>query len=293
MATKPTAPYDWALSGTATDPAAKRANGWLDNDTLPAANANFLWQALGHWAGFLDSLFDTNGWLTMDVGSGRLQATLGGGVRELDHIGVAATSLLSSDIVRGRSELRVGQTASNDEGVILSEDTTGAPLDVARLVVTPVDPALDAGIFTGTFAPELVTAPNADYLTIFPYDEALYRGNLPKLCGQILIQDVGSTGAYNTVTIAGGHNLASVALTPGTPDTIAITPTNTFSATTVICTVGPQPGGTLPVPVIFGGVSHTAITAIAFVGGAWVDLFDAGVATSLGTTSLRLNVLAF
>lgn len=291
---KPTDPVLWAESGTATDPVAKRTNGWVDNDTLPAAEANFLWRALGRWVDFLAPLFNDAGWLTSGIADGWLEATTDGSTREVDHVGDGAvTTLLSADIVRGRGELRVGQAGVDQLGVILSEDTTGAPLDVARLVVDAVDPTLDAGVFTGAFAPALVTAPNTDYRSIFPYDEALYRANLPKLCGQILIQDAGGTGAYNTVSIAGGHNLASVAITPGTPDIIAITPTDAFTASTVICTVGPQPGGTLPVPVIFGGVSHTAITAIAFVGGAWVDLFDAGVATALGTANLRLNVLAF
>lgn len=292
---KPTDDILWAEGGGAsvTNPTSKRTDGWVVKDKLPAANANYLWRALGRYANWLAGLFDTNGELTQDVADGSLVATTDGSTRELDHVGVGATTLVTSDIVRGRSEVRVGQTGTNDEGVILSEDTTGAPLDVARLVVAPVDPALDAGVFSGTFAPELVTAPNADYRSIFPYDEALYRANLAKLCGQILIQDVGATGAYNTVTIAGGHNLASVALIPGTPDIIQITPTDAFTASTVICTVGPQPGGTLPRPVIFGGVSHTTITAIAFVGGAWVDLFGAGVATSLGVANLRLNILAF
>ena len=296
MATKPTEPYAWALGGTATDPAAKRTNGWLDNDELPAAEANFLWQALGKWAGFLEVAFDNDGWLTLDTTEGRLEVTSDTGALHLiDHLPTnAAACVIRADQLHARGEMRLGVvTGAANEGVILSEDTTSVPLDVARLVVAPVDPALDAGVFSGTFAPELVTAPNTDYRSIFPYDGALYLGNLAKLCGQILIQDVGATGAYNTVTIAGGHNLASVALVPGTPDVISITPTDAFSATTVICTVGPQPGGTLPLPVIFGGVSHTTITAIAFVGGAWVDLFGAGVATALGVANLRLNILAF
>lgn len=290
MATKPTDPVDWAESGTATDPAAKRTNGWLDNDTLPAAEANYLWQALGRWVGFFGDMFGNTGALTQDVAGGSLVASTDGSTRDLDHVPDGDATFLSADNLRSRGLVYVGQpTLASTEGAI-AEQISG--LAGARSVQVRGAGAQATGINVGAIRVTESAPSTADMATLHPLTSTLYGGNLAKLAGQIVISDVGATGAYNTIAVAGGYNLASVAVTPGTPDIIVITPTTAFSATTVICTVGPQPGGTLPVPVIFGGVSHTAITAIAFVAGAWVDLFDAGVATALGA-NLRLNIVVY
>lgn len=290
MATKPTDPVDWAESGTATDPAAKRTNGWLDNDLLPADEANYLWQALGRWVGFFGDMFGNTGALTQDVAGGSLVASTDGSTRDLDHVPDGDATFVSADNLRSRGAVYFGQATLAGALGVLAEQISA--LAGARSLQFRSTGSLATGINVGAIRVTESTPSTADMATLHPLTSTLYGGNLAKLAGQILISDVGATGAYNTIAVAGGYNLASVAVTPGTPDVIVITPTTAFSATTVICTVGPQPGGTLPVPVIFGGVSHTAITAIAFVGGAWVDLFNPGVATALGA-NLRLNIVAY
>jgi hypothetical protein len=290
MATKPTDPVNWAESGTATDPAAKRANGWLDNDELPAANANFLWRALGRWTAFFGALFSTSGALTQDVAGGSLVASTDGSTRDLNHAPDGDVTFLSADNLRARGLVYVGQpTLASADGVIAEQISA---LAGARSLQMRGAGAQATGINVGAIRVTQTAPATADMATLHPLTSTLYSGNLAKLAGQIVISDVGATGAYNTIAVAGGYNIASVAVTPGTPDVIVITPTTAFTASAVIATVGPQPGGTLPVPVIFGGVSHTAITAIAFVGGSWVDLFNPGVATSLGA-NLRLNIVVY
>jgi hypothetical protein len=290
MATKPTDPVDWAESGTATNPASKRANGWLDNDLLPAENANYLWRALGRWVTFFGALFSNSGALTQDVAGGSLVASTDGSTRDLDHVPDGDATFVSADNLRSRGLVYIGQpTLASAEGAI-SEQISA--LAGARSVQMRGAGAQATGLNIGAIRVTESTPSTADMATLHPLTSTLYGGNLAKIAGQILISDVGATGAYNTIAISGGYNLASVSVTAGTPDVIVITPTTAFTATTVICSVGPQPGGTLPVPVIFGGVSHTAVTAIAFVGGAWVDLFGAGVATALGA-NLRLNIVAY
>jgi hypothetical protein len=290
MATKPTDPVDWAESGTATDPAAKRTNGWLDNDTLPAANANFLWQALGRWVTFFGALFSSSGALTQDVAGGSLVASTDGSTRDLDHVPDGDATFLSADNLRSRGAVYFGQATLAGALGVLAEQISA--LAGARSLQFRSTGSLATGLNVGAIRVTESTPSTADMATLHPLTSSLYGGNLAKLAGQIVISDVGATGAYNTIAVAGGYNLASVAVTPGTPDVIVITPTTAFTASCVVATVGPQPGGTLPVPVIFGGVSHTAVTAIAFVGGAWVDLFGAGVATALGA-NLRLNIVAY
>lgn len=288
---KPTEDVSWAESGSPVEPSAKRADGYVVKDKLPAQEFNWLIRALGRWIVWLSALFSNAGGLTQGVAGGSLVASTDGSTRDLDHVPDDAVTFLSADNLRSRGALYIGQpTLASADGVIAEQISA---LAGGRSVQVRSAGSLATGLNTGAVRVTEAAPSTADMATLHPRTSSLYLGNLAKLAGQILISDPGATGAYTDVAVVGGYNLASVARTPGTPDVIAITPTTSFTASCVIATVGPQPGGTLPVPVIFGGVSHTAITAVAFVGGAWVDLFDPGVATALGTANIRLNILAY
>lgn len=288
---KPTEDVSWAESGSPVEPSPERANGYPTRSKLPAQEFNWLIRALGRWIVWLAALFSNTGGLTQGVAGGSLVASTDSSTRDLDHVPDGDVTFVSADNLRARGAVYFGQATLASLLGVLAEQISG--LAGARSLQIRSTGSLATGLNVGAIRVTEASPANADMATLHPLTSTLYGGNLAKLAGQIVISDVGATGAYNTIAVAGGYNLASVAVTPGTPDVIVITPTTAFSATTVICTVGPQPGGTLPVPVIFGGVSHTALTAIAWNGSAWVDLFDAGVATALGVSSLRLNVLAF
>lgn len=295
MATKPTDPIDWAESGTATDPASKRTNGWLDNDLLPAAEANFLWQALGRWATFAGAMFGNTGDLTQDVADGSLVATTDGATRELDHTGTA-TTLITSDIVRGRGEVRVGQTGVDALGVIISEDVSGAPFNAARMRVDAVNGGLSAGVFSGAMGVTLAQPPTADYATAFPRISSLYTRNTAKLvCVCNFAWDAG--GAISTVgTEAGEHNVASSALnTATTPDQFEVTPTEDFSVGAVQLTIMDgsitSPQFSAAVVRIPGSPDKIAVRLYYFGGGGWNDALAGNIA--LANVTVNVAVVAY
>ena len=276
MATKPTEPYDWALSGTATDPAAKRTNGWLDNDTLPAAEANFLWQALGKWAGFFDVAFDNDGWLTLDTEQGRLEVTTDTvSVHLFDHLPTgAATCVMRSDQVHARGEMRIGVvTGAANEGVI-AEQISG--LVNARSLQVRGEGGNATGINTGAILVSQTSPANADMATLHPRDQSLYQGNLIKMQALVeFIWDAGGALSSSGPTI-NAYNVASSALnTSTTPDQFELTPTDDFTPICLVATIvdlsitGPQMKADLV--RIPGSPNKVGIRLYYFNAGAWGD----------------------
>lgn len=272
--------------------AGKKAIGYVFKEKPGRKVLNWFLNLSYLWFAFIITRFNSAGWLNLGSSTNQLERIDRTGAVDFNVNGSAA-SLLTSSIVRGRSELRVGQSAEESEGYIISAPFAGSGLDAEVMTVAPVDIAKRAGIQTGAFRAESVSGAPADFTdTAFPFAESLYRNNTAKLVLQLLIRDDNADGRYDTIEIAGSYNVNTAILNVGTPYTIAVTPLDNWGGQFVFCQVVPQPGGTLPKPIMASGTGVAAITAIAFDGTNWVDLFSAGLATTFGGP-VRLNIFAF
>lgn len=293
MATKPTDPVDWAESGTATDPAAKRTNGWLDNDLLPAAEANYLWQALGRWVEFLGSQFDTNGELTQDVAGGALVASTDGSTRDLDHVPDGDVTFLSADNVRSRGPVYFGQATLAGVLGVVAEQISG--LAGARSLQVRSTGSLATGINTGAMCVTEAAPSTADMATLHPRISSLYQNNLIKAAATVSIAWDG-LGAYLSGTVdAGSHNIASGALNTGTfPQQFELTLTEDFTVKNLQVSIvdasitSPQLSSALV--TIPGSPDKIGIRLYFFGGGGFNDAFATNVA--LIGVSVRVSIIA-
>lgn len=294
---KPTTLPEWASNTTdILEPSAgKKQSGYVFREKPGRKVLNWLLNLLYQWAAFVNTRFNADGWLNLGNASAHIEAVARTGAVDFDAQPTAPSSavpIMTAAIVRGRSEVRVGNAGNDDEGVIVEAQYSGSGLDCEALRVSSVDPLKRAGVYADGLRSALVGTPSADFEAAFPYAESLFVNNTTKLVAQILISDGDADGDYDTLSLSGGYNVQSVAFVPGSPGVIQITPIDSFGVSALVPVIAPQPGGSLPKPVIFGAVGTAAITAIAWNGSAWVDLFGAGVATTFGGP-LRLVVVAW
>lgn len=293
MATKPTDPVDWAESGTATDPAAKRANGWLDNDTLPAAEANYLWQALGRWVGFFGDLFSNTGALTQDVAGGSLVASTDGSTRDLDHVPDGDATFLSADNLRSRGLVYVGQTTlASTEGAI-AEQISG--LAGARSVQVRGAGSQATGINVGAIRVTESAPSTADMATLHPRVSSLYQNNLIKAAATVSIAWDG-LGAYSSGTVdAGSYNIASGTLNTGTfPQQFELTLTEDFTPknlqVSIVDASITSPQFSAALVAIPGSPDKIGIRLYFFGGGGFNDAFATSV--TLANVTVRVSAIA-
>lgn len=293
MATKPTDPVDWAESGTATDPAAKRTNGWLDNDTLPAANANYLWQALGRWVGFFGDLFSTSGALTQDVAGGSLVASTDGSTRDLDHVPDGDATFLSADNLRSRGAVYFGQATLAGVLGVLGEQISG--LAGARSLQFRSTGTLATGLISGAIRVTEASPSTADMATLHPRISSLYQNNLIKAAATVAIE-WDALGAYLSGTVeAGAHNVASGVLNTGTfPQQFELTLTEDFTPknlqVSIVDASITSPQFSAALVTIPGSPDKIGIRLYSFGGGGFNDAFATSV--TLANVTVRVSAIA-
>lgn len=296
MAIKPTEPYAWALSGTATNPAAKRINGWLTGDKLPAAEANFLWQALGKWAGFLEVAFDNDGWLTLDTVEGRLEVTSDTGALHLfDHLPTnAAVCVIRADQLHARSEMRIGVvTGAANEGVIAEQISA---LANARSLQVRGEGGLAAGLNTGAYLVGQTSPPTANFAALHPMAESLYKGNLAKMQAVCTFEWDGSGNLSVIGTEITAYNVASSTINTGTtPDQFELTPDDDFAPAAVTATIMDlsitAPQMQVGIVRIAGSPNKVAVRLYYYNAGSWGDAL-AGNAV-LANVTANIAVVAY
>lgn len=293
MATKPTDPVLWAESGTATNPAAKRANGWLDNDELPAAEANFLWQALGRWTTFFSALFSSSGALTQDVAGGSLVASTDGSTRDLDHVPDGDVTFLSADNLRSRGPLYIGQATLAGVLGVIAEQISG--LAGARSVQIRSTGTLATGLNSGAMRVTEAAPSTADMATLHPRISSLYQNNLIKAAATVEVE-WDALGAYLSGTVeAGAHNVASGVLNTGTfPQQFELTLTEDFTPknlqVSIVDASITSPQFTAALVTIPGSPDKIGIRLYFFGGGGFNDAFATSV--TLSNVTVRVSVIA-
>lgn len=294
---KPTEDPTWAESGSPVEPSAKRTNGYVVKDKLPAQEFNWLIRALSRWIVWLGALFSNSGGLTQGVAGGSLNASTDGSVRDLDHAEDGDVTFLSSTHLRARGSVYVGQTTIGGVVGAEFEELSSQDFDAAVVQLRSVDVGTKSGgLMTGAYTVTDATPGNDDQATLQSRISSLYLRNLPKLVASLDLVFDGS-GNLSTATVGAGgpHNAGALAVETGTvPDQLELTPLEAFTPAALVATIvdasitSPQMSVAL---LRLTGPTRIGVRVYYWTGSGWGDAL-AGNAT-LANVTVSIGLIAF